>query len=586
MYLGINLSHGSSACLVDSRGNLLAAIEEERLSRKKNHYGVPVRSINYLLQRMPSDFDVCEVVHGSFQDLNEDSLIRILANLDGSPSNPTGSWNLPRPGWKRPAGDPHFIVEKIINTELHKFGCNTPSHTWIKHHDAHLGTALASSIRARKDESLLITLDGEGDGESGTIAISSSGSTYKRLGSFSNLDSLGYLYQAVTEKYNFKGNQHEGKITGLAAFGSSSAAVELIAKYIQIQNGILTINYTKNASRNRLTRSLRQLGINSKAALSLQEIIDIASSKTNNYEDLAYAVQKVLEDSVLEISKYWLQKTDSKNLAVSGGVFANVKLNQRISDIEGLDFFDIFPNMGDGGLSAGGVWSHLSNTNKLTTDNPYHNMFLAPQQDKVEDYFNHENLEFKSLDVETLAGISAKLIASGKFLGIHYGSMEFGPRALGHRSLLLDPRDRGILKSANERLRRTEFMPFAPVVLESHFERYFDGDLLTRPGFEYMTITCDVKPEHMNQIPAVTHIDGTARPQVIRTNSNDLYACILSEFQKLTGVGVLVNTSLNVHESPINFNLKDSIECLLNGAIDYIATDGYLIFKKCQTIEE
>lgn len=580
MYLGLNLSHGSSACLVDNQGNLILAIEEERLSRNKNHYGIPILSIRHLLGHLPKDVEIQEIVHGSFSELNEDSLLRILANIEDNPSNPKGTWKLPRPGWRRPQGDGHQLVEGLIDDEIQKIGLGRLKHNWVKHHDAHLGTALASSIRSDKRNSLLITLDGEGDGESGTVAMTNGNNHFSRLSSTSSLDSLGYLYQTVTERYNFKGNQHEGKITGLAAFGKSSAAVAVLASYININNGCLTINYSKNKSMNRFVRSLRSLGVSTSKSLGLVEIVDLASSQTYNYEDLAFAVQKVLEDSVIEIVNYWLESTNTKNLVASGGVFANVKLNQRISDLPKLKFFDVFPNMGDGGLSVGGVWAHLSKRGELRSKKPYSDMFLAEQDDRPQDYFHMDQLVFEEFDTKSLAHKAAKLISEGKFVGLHYGKMEFGPRALGHRSLLLDPRRREILKIANDRLHRTEFMPFAPVVLDSQFHKYFLGNLDSNPGLRFMTITCDVKKESQGEIPGVTHIDGTARPQVIEFNAEDLYSNILSEFGKITGVGVLVNTSLNVHETPINFRLKDSIDCIFNGAIDYIVTENYLISRK------
>jgi|694.fasta_scaffold97536_3 carbamoyltransferase len=580
MYLGLNLSHGSSACLIDETGALFSAIEEERLSRVKNHYGIPNLAIQTLIENAPSDFEITKVVHGSFQTLDEDSLVRILSNNEDSPSNPRGSWKLPRPGWSRPVGDGRKIIESRIQTILLNHGISQPESIWVKHHDAHLGTAHAAALASGKPESLLVTLDGEGDGESGTVAIARSDGRFLRVSSTSKLDSLGYLYQAVTERYNFKGNQHEGKITGLAAFGKMSFAAEILSRYIEIEDGKLTINFAKSRNQNRTIRSLRRIGLAKNQALSLEEIVDLASSKTNNYEDLAFAVQKVLEDSVVEMISYWLEKTGLVNLSVSGGVFANVKLNQKISEIKRLEFFDIFPNMGDAGLSAGGVWSYQSSRGSLTAKKPYDNMFLAPVLGNPEDLKSDKRLNVKALPIGEIAKSTARLIASGSFVGLHYGAMEFGPRALGHRSLLLDPRDGQILRKANERLRRTEFMPFAPVVLRELFEVYFDGEPDQRPGFQYMTITCGVKREAAHLIPAVTHIDETARPQVIVSDPTDIYSQVLSEFYSLTGVAVLVNTSLNVHETPINYTLQNSVDCLLSGAIDCIATDGYLITLK------
>lgn len=580
MYLGVNLSHGSSACLIDETGNILSAIEEERISRVKNHYGIPSLAIKTLLENAPSGFDVKKVVHGSFQTLDEDSLVRILSNHENSPSNPRGSWKLPRPGWKRPDGEAHEIIENLINKNLKDFGFSNPESIWVKHHDAHLGTAHAVALAAGRTESLLITLDGEGDGESGTVAVTNEDGRFSRISCSSKLDSLGYLYQAVTEKYNFKGNQHEGKITGLAAYGQMSEAVEVLSRYIQIQDGRLTINFAKNRNQNRIIRSLRRIGFAKDQALSLEEIVDLASSRTSHYEDLAFAVQRVLEDSVVEVVTYWLKKTGLVNLAVSGGVFANVKLNQRISTIEQLEFFDIFPNMGDAGLSAGGVWSHQSANGHLKTKQPFKDMFLAPQIDSPIDFMSVSGLSVTAMKNGDLAQKAASIIASGGFVGLHYGAMEFGPRALGHRSLLLDPRDSQILVKANNRLRRTEFMPFAPVVFREFFADYFEGDIDYRPGFNYMTITCDVKESATGLIPAVTHIDKTARPQVIVMDQNELYSQILAEFYSLTGIPILVNTSLNVHEKPINYTLQDSVDCLFEGAIDCIVTDEYLITLK------
>jgi carbamoyltransferase len=580
MYLGLNLSHGSSACLIDETGLLLSAVEEERLSRVKNHYGIPNLAIQTLLENAPSDFEIKKVIHGSFQTLDEDSFVRILSNNEDSPSNPRGSWKLPRPGWSRPVGDGRKIIESRIQRILFDHGISQSESIWVKHHDAHLGTAHAAALASGKPDSLLITLDGEGDGESGTVATASSDGRYTRISSTSKLDSLGYLYQAVTERYNFKGNQHEGKITGLAAFGKSSFAVEVLSRYIEIEDGKLAINFAKSRNQNRTIRSLRRIGLAKNQALSLEEIVDLASSKTSNYEDLAFAVQKVLEDSVVELISYWLEKTGLVNLSVSGGVFANVKLNQKISEIRQLEFFDIFPNMGDAGLSAGGVWSYQSSKGKLTNKRPYENMFLAPVLGNPEDLISDTRLNVKALPIGEIAKSAAKLIASGHFVGLHYGAMEFGPRALGHRSLLLDPRDAQILRKANVRLRRTEFMPFAPVVLRELFEVYFDGKPHQRPGFRYMTITCGVRGDAAHLIPAVTHIDTTARPQIIDSDPNDIYSQVLCEFYSLTGVAVLVNTSLNVHETPINYTLQDSVDCLLSGAIDCIVTDGYLITLK------
>jgi carbamoyltransferase len=175
----------------------------------------------------------------------------------------------------------------------------------------------------------------------------------------------------------------------------------------------------------------------------------------------------------------------------------------------------------------------------------------------------------------------AGLIYKNKTVAIHDGLMEFGPRALGNRSLLVDPRSKENIAIVNRKLRRTEFMPFAPVVPLEFFYDYFDisGTQELQPFF-YMTCTCDVKKTIADKIPGVVHIDGTARPQIVTSESNNRIYTIIKEFHKLSGIAVLVNTSLNIHEEPINYRLVDSIHALKSGAMDFLNYNNYLIYKK------
>jgi carbamoyltransferase len=238
--------------------------------------------------------------------------------------------------------------------------------------------------------------------------------------------------------------------------------------------------------------------------------------------------------------------------------------------------------MGDGGIALGGIWSNLSREGKISNQPLYNSMYLAPETLK-----NSEEIEIAkvdsqlicvAIDVGTLFQEIASDIAKNKMVAIHNGVMEFGPRALGNRSLLLDPRRAEILKTANERLKRTEFMPFAPIILKEHFLDYFRiSPTQSIQPFEYMAMTCDVNKALADKIPAVVHVDNTARPQVVTENSNDYVYKILIEFFKLTGIPLLVNTSLNVHEEPINYVLQDSIKALKLGAIDIIYSGNYKI---------
>ena len=566
MILGINLSHGSSACLTTDDGIVIYALEEERISRIKNHVGIPLRAIDLILSSSPA-ITLSKVVIGSHATLSWDDANRFLVALEGNPSNPVGRSFPPFPSYdSHKSGTPRELIESKIRKLVEAKGIQCSDFVWPKHHDSHLGTALGTGIN---NESLLVSFDGEGDGESGVIALLSAQNQVSRLVSNSKFDSLGYLYEAVTSKYNFKPNQHEGKITGLAAYGSWSEAVEVISNHISILSGTLEIDYAKTLNQKRLN-NLKRYAKLSTTPNSLAEIIDLAASATTKYEDLAFAIQKVLENSILEILGYFSNKLQLRDFALTGGVFANVKLNQKIAESDFARKVFVFPNMGDGGLCLGGVWSYLSGTNNLSKENLYKDMFLAP------DYFpksTFSGLEVTKLDERNKFQVIAEEIAEGKLVAVHQGRMEFGPRALGNRSLLLDPRNREILERTNKRLKRTEFMPFAPMVLEEEFTKYFETPNQTMQPFSYMAMTCRVLENFANQIPAVTHVDMTARPQVVTRESNFYCFNILKSFQEKTGVPVLVNTSLNVHEEPINYSLEDTLSCLRRGAIDVIYTE-------------
>lgn len=285
-------------------------------------------------------------------------------------------------------------------------------------------------------------------------------------------------------------------------------------------------------------------------------------------------MQKVLEETMLEIIQFWVHKSEIRNVSLAGGVFANVKLNQRIAEIETIENVNIFPNMGDGGISVGGVWAYLSKKNQLSKEPLYQHMYLAPSED--EDFeFSPQGLKIINFpDLATHTKQIAQDICEGKLVAVHQGRMEFGPRALGNRSLILDARNRDIISHANKRLNRTDFMPFAPIVLKERFGDYFFTSNRTLQPFNFMTMTCEVLASVQHEIPAVTHVDGTARPQIVSVESNPFLYRIMAEYQSLTGCGVLVNTSLNLHEEPINFTLNDSIRALKLGGIDVIYTES------------
>jgi carbamoyltransferase len=441
---------------------------------------------------------------------------------------------------------------------------------WVKHHDGHLGSGMGVTT---DEPTLVLSIDGEGDWESGAVALSINRVLKVRKSIASHLDSLGHLYSEVTKAYGFKPSRHEGKITGLAAYGKFSNAAEILMRAVRVKNGTIELRYVKNNDLAKITSKLRSVGLAKKVFTSLEDIVSQARDSSLIYPDLAFAIQYVLEESVCEIVRFWTSNFGVRNVSLCGGVFANVKLNQKVSEIEGLGKVAVFPNMGDGGLSLGGIWHQLSVEGRLG-QKLFENMYLS------EDYFirnlgevDLRGIEFSPLNSGEISVTVAKALARGLVVGLHVGGVEFGPRALGNRSILFDANRVDLGEKLNKKLKRTEFMPFAPVVLESHFHDYFEWSKSSLDVFQFMTMTCNVLPESQARISAVTHVDGTARPQVVPRDSNSMLKNILQRFLELTGKPILVNTSLNMHEEPINGKLNDSLNCLRMSAIDLLATE-------------
>jgi carbamoyltransferase len=595
MLLGLNLSHDSSAALVDDFGVVLAAVSEERITRKKNQISFPRLSI----ASIASVFDITQVSkvvvgsHSNFRYANMNSLHwifekRQFPKFDGMIDKfvwPPGYAPSPQLDHRNdPTGNLRetWVKEKIA-AELQELGL-TADIIFRNHHDAHVFSGIGS---AEYEHGLAFSLDGEGDGESGLVKKfwSEEGIIKTRdLARIPNTASLGYLYTAITNRYNFKPTFHEGKITGLASFGEGGSALDFLLSKVHVANGIPYFDIPSSRIVRLLNELIQRTSKRTNLVYSLDNLADLAAKKSTNYPDLAAAVQEVLEISVCKIVDHFIQKTEEVDLTLSGGVFANVKLNQRITEMKKVQRVSVFPAMGDGGLSIGGAWDYLHSVGKLTNNKKYSDMYLDPQVD-----LGQSDLIMQSLEVlpalvveqnfdESRAKKIAQLVSEGQIVGLMYGPMEFGPRALLHRSIIADPRDKQINETLNRRLRRTEFMPFAPVCkFEDASELFHIENFKDLTAFQYMTMTCGVRENWIEQIPAVVHVDRTARPQILPQCDSSLASEILTEFKSLTGIPCLINTSFNVHEEPIVRTLDDGIRALRARAVDWIATDSCLI---------
>jgi carbamoyltransferase len=376
------------------------------------------------------------------------------------------------------------------------------------------------------------------------------------------IDSLGLAYGYVTQALGYRMNRHEGKLTGLAAFGEPTLYEPLVGHFSVDDEGRIDSDFESYSA---MRRRIFALADGAKPA------------------DVAASVQTLLEECMLTSVSRLLARHPLRNLGLAGGVFGNVRLNQRLAEETGVDEVFVYPAMSDAGLAAGGVLDFLLARDGLERwlasrrrlDALYLGTDWGEEADTV--FAADERIEaIPGAAVET----AATLLAEGAAVAIFTRGGEYGPRALGARSILAAATDSAINDVLNARLGRTEFMPFAPVVAAEDANDIFAlGDGLAYAA-RFMTITCAVRPAWRERIPAVVHVDGSARPQVIERKPNPLYYDVLAAYKRLSGIPVLINTSFNAHEEPIINTPEECAQALADDRVDYVLSEGAVYRKK------
>jgi carbamoyltransferase len=597
--LGINFGHDCSVALLKN-GVLLAAIEEEKVSRKKQDFGWPRKAIEQLLTEHA--IAKSEVTHFVFPTTNlfnygnnevrfrfskntshkrAEYLSRILCYFKLS-SNKAGKDRTP-------------IFQELIQQE----GFTQAKVISYNHHLAHAASAYyASPI----DLNLIMTSDGHGE-ESSFNFYTPSGNGIQLLHSNDYTCSVGAFYSMITKLLGFRPTRHEGKITGLAAYGKDT---ELIVKFRTLfeyrDNKLCRFPFDD------LNKYWNEYSIESQ--LSFSQKINLATSEGpisidyakrsyvlfehlkkitegHTKEDISYACQKIAEEvTVNELKKILESHFKNKTVAIglAGGVFANVRINQMIYETKGVNNVFVQPAMGDSGLAMGLVALANIELNKLNPMQRHHaftHTYIGPNYTSALPTF------FKSIEAEAIikklnepAKEIAQLLKDNQVVGFWHGNMEWGPRALGKRSMILNTFDKTVNDSVNKRLSRTEFMPFAPSIIDFMMETYIPSFKKDCPAADYMTITYDVDKQYHDLLQAVVHVDGTARPQVVKKETNPYYYAIIEEFYKITGCGAIVNTSFNAHEEPIVSTPEAAYKALKEDRIDCLVLEDYLIARK------
>ena len=452
------------------------------------------------------------------------------------------------------------------------------------------------------NESCIVTLDGVGEWETTTIALGKN----NNIEMFENINfphSVGLLYSAFTYFLGFKVNSGEYKLMGLAPYGEPIYTNKIRENLIDLkEDGSFRLNMEYFDFATGLTMTNEKFN----KLFSLKPRKNEGEKITKKHMDLAASIQKLTEEIVIRICKYGLNQTNQKNLCLAGGVALNCVANGKILtnlDINGLW---IQPAAGDAGGSLGAALAfwYLELKKKRNVDNSKDSMngsLLGPkykndQIEKVILNYKNEFLNFKKYENEDeLVSIVASKLSEGKSVGWFQGRMEFGPRALGSRSILADPRDVSMQKDLNLKIKyRESFRPFAPIVLEEHAKEWFEIEVPSR----YMLFTSKVKKTKLinqnknsitegfekikikrSEIPAVTHVDNSARVQTVDVETNSRLYKLLSKFYEITNCPVLINTSFNVRGEPIVCKPEDAVKCFLSNELDILVCEDFLIYK-------
>ena len=568
--LGINFGHDASIAVLGEDGQIIMAVGEERINRIKSFTGWPKNA----LEAVASDCYRVAISGSSQAWTNSSKTYSRL--IFGDIKDYYDIFN-ERP--RRYSFLPKGSIDScdLVLTRLEKLGIIPAS---ITYHDHHLCHASSAYYTSGFNDALVVTADGQGDGRSATAHTVIDG-VWTEIFSTSLPTSPGHMYSWITKLLGYKVSRHEGKITGLAAYGSANKMSHLRGKLLQYDHGAdaLISPYLFHESSNELTARLLCLlsakpYYNSYEKLKRCLLDEIATDYLP--EDLAALAQSELETAVVSWVRSLVDRTGLSNVALAGGTFANVKLNQRVASLSGVDALWIFPDMGDGGLSVGAAYLDFAQRSNFKSF-ALKDVYLGPQYTDKEILKAAENAGRTALKVDDLPSEIASCISKGKIVGLFQGRMEFGPRSLGNRSILLHPGHAEMNAIVNRRLNRTEFMPFAPSVLEEYADEIFVSRCKSSRSDHFMTITYDVSPQWLERLAGVVHVDSTARPQIVSSADNALYWSIIDHFRLLTGIPAVANTSFNMHEEPIVCSPADAIRAYSSGSVDCLFVGSYLI---------
>jgi carbamoyltransferase len=555
--LGINYSqmHDSSACIVRD-GELLFAVAEERLSRVKHDARFPVLAIKACLD---------------FASVRADELDYVCFG-----------WSAPRATYLHDLADfargrhPASFLNVLNSTRhflsmqhqrggercfIQRFGPTRARMLFVDHHLSHAISAYAYS---GFEEAAVVVVDGRGAWEATSI-WHGSGGRLEHVLTIPWPNSLGLFYAAFTEYLGFQPNSDEWKVMGLAPYGQPGADLR---DFIALDHGLYRVNAPALLGRGNAHASAVELRLGARRAPE--------SAIDSCHKDVAFAVQDACEQAMMALARLAIEKTSCRNLCLAGGVALNSKANGKILASGLADNLFIQPAASDDGVALGAALAPYLEVDKRLPTTQMRHASLGPEYSEAEIEKVLRTYKLRSTRLGDPAKTTAELLASGKIVGWFQGRMEFGPRALGSRSILADPRDPEMNAKVNSAVKFREWWrPFAPSLLAEAAGDYLES----ATDSPFMILTSPVKADKRGVIPAVTHVDGSARPQTVEENVNPLYWRLIKEFGQRTTVPVLMNTSFNLRGEPMVCSPTDAVRTFFSSGMDALAIGTFLVEK-------
>jgi carbamoyltransferase len=555
--LGINYSqmHDSSACIVQD-GELLFAVAEERLSRLKHDAGFPHLAIRACLDFAKSNPDrldeICFGWPAPGPLFRHDLKCFATHRVPFSYLNLLNSTRYFASMWHQGGGAKRFTQ---------RFGALKARMRFVDHHLAH---ALSSYAYSGYSDAAVVVMDGRGAWEATSIWRGHDGGLEHVL-TIPFPDSLGYFYSEFTEFLGFQRNSDEWKVMGLAPYGQPG--VDLSA-FIDPSAAPYRV-HTKKLVASGAAPFAHMTSLLGPRRVSESDISD-------RHKNIAYAVQDACETAMMNVVRMAIEKTRCRNLCLAGGVALNSKANGKILAAGLVENMFVQPAATDDGVALGAALAPYLDSGGKLPRKPMRHAYLGPSfdDDAIEPVLGTYKLRYTRLQDPAVA--AAELLSQGKILGWFQGRMEFGPRALGSRSILADPRDPEMNVKVNNAVKFREWWrPFAP-----SFKKEVAGDYLeTATDSPFMVLTAQVRPEKRSVIPSVTHVDGSARPQTVEKEINPLYWRLINEFGKRTGVPVLLNTSFNLRGEAIVHTPTDAVRTFFSSGMDALVIGSFLVEK-------